>query len=178
LDDGADDGAPVEIIDSLLASMPLGLVVLDAAVMAAEGGDYRQIAEKVRQGLGLHHGLFALDTLEYLQKGGRIGKARALMAKMLKIKPMIILREGMVHELAKERTRRRAIARLGRVVRDFAPIEELAVVYSGEPASAAALADELKDLLPQGREPILTQFGPVIGTYTGLGALGIGLLRA
>ncbi|MCH7625408.1 MAG: DegV family protein, partial [Chloroflexi bacterium] len=57
-------------------------------------------------------------------------------------------------------------------------IEELAVVYSGEPASATALAEELKDLLPEGREPILTQFGPVIGTYTGLDALGIGLLRA
>ena len=67
-------GEAVEIIDSRLAAMPLGLVVLEAAALAAEGGSHQEVAEKVRQGLNLHHGLFALDTLEFLQKGGRIGK--------------------------------------------------------------------------------------------------------
>ena len=174
----ADVQCPIEVVDSFQASMGLGMAAMAAARSAADGGDFESVAQAARDAVAKCECFALLDTLEYLEKGGRIGKARALMAKMLNIKPMIILREGMVHELAKERTRKRAIARLGRVVRDFAPIEELAVVYSGEPASARALADELKDLLPEGREPILTQFGPVIGTYTGLDALGIGLLKA
>ena len=158
--------------------MGLGMAALAAARSAADGGDFETVVQAARDAVGKCECFALLDTLEYLEKGGRIGKARALMGKLLRIKPMIILREGMVDELAKERTRKRAIARLRTVARDFAPIKEMAVVYSGEPASAIALADDLKDLLPEGREPMLTQFGPVIGTYTGLGALGIGLLKA
>ena len=173
----AEVQCPIEVVDSLQASMGLGMVALAAARRSADGGDFESVAQTARDAVEKSECFALLDTLEYLEKGGRIGKARALLATLLKIKPMIILREGMVHELAKERTRKRAIARLGRVVRDFAPIEELAVVYSGEEASAAALAEELGDLLPEGREPILTQFGPVIGTYTGPNALGIGLLK-
>ena len=169
---------PLEVVDSYQASMGLGMVVLAAARRAVDGGDFESVAQTARDTVGKCECFALLDTLEYLEKGGRIGKARAFMATLLKIKPMIILKEGIVHELAKERTRKRAIARLGTLTRDFAPIEELAVMYSGESASAAALAEELRDLLPEGREPILTQFGPVIGTYTGPDALGIGLLRA
>ena len=174
----AEVQCPIEIIDSFQASMGLGMLALAAARSAADGGDFESVAQTARDAVGKCECFALLDTLEYLEKGGRIGKARALMATLLKIKPMIILREGMVHELAKERTRKRAIARLGRVARDFAPIEELSIVYSGDPSSAATLADDLRDLLPDGREPILAQFGPVIGTYTGPGALGIGLLKA
>lgn len=174
----ADSQGPIEVVDSYQASMGLGMAVLAAARRAADGGDFESVLQTARDAVGKCECFALLDTLEYLEKGGRIGKARAIMATLLKIKPMIILREGVVHELGKERTRKRAIARLGTVAREFAPIEELAVVYSGEPASAAALAEELGNLLPEGREPILTQFGPVIGTYTGPGALGIGLLKA
>ncbi|MEC8958706.1 MAG: DegV family protein, partial [Chloroflexota bacterium] len=84
-----DDGSAVEIIDSQLASIPLGLAVLDAAIMASKGGSVHDIAGQIRQRLSLHHGLFALDTLEYLQKGGRIGKARAFMGSVLHVKPIL-----------------------------------------------------------------------------------------
>ncbi|MCI0845728.1 MAG: DegV family protein, partial [Chloroflexi bacterium] len=67
----------VEIIDSQLASIPLGLAVLAAAEQAEQTDSYQQVAEKVRKDLPLTHGFFLLDTLEYLQKGGRIGKAQA-----------------------------------------------------------------------------------------------------
>ena len=174
----ADVQCPIEVVDSHQASMGLGMAALAAARSAADGCDFESVAQAARDAVGKCECFALLDTLEYLEKGGRIGKARAILGTLLKIKPMIILREGVVHELAKERTRKRAIARLGTLARDFAPIEELAVVYSGEAASAAALADELKDLLPEGREPILAQFGPVIGTYTGPDALGIGLRKA
>ncbi len=174
----ADLQCPIEVVDSYQASMGLGMVALAAARRAADAGDFQSVAQTARDAVERCECFALLDTLEYLEKGGRIGKARAIVATLLKIKPLIILKEGVVHELAKERTRKRAIARLGNVAREFAPIEELAVVYSGEQASAAALADELRDLLPEGHEPFLSQFGPVIGTYTGPDALGIGLIRA
>ena len=104
--------------------------------------------------------------------------AAGLAGKLLRIRPMIIIREGVVHELAKARTRARGIARLQRTAREFAPLEDLAVMHSTTPDDAAAIADILRDLLPQGREPFVARFGPVIGSYTGPGALGLGLLRS
>ena len=83
------DSSQVEIIDSRLASIPLGLAVLDAASILETGAEFHQAADKIRQGLDRHHGLFALDTLEYLHKGGRIGRARAFMGSVLSVKPIL-----------------------------------------------------------------------------------------
>ena len=91
---------------------------------------------------------------------------------------MIVVRDGEVHELAKERTRKRGIARLEREGRSFAPLDELCVLYSTRPEEAQTVARDMADLLPEGREPLIARFGPVIGTYAGPGALGLGLLRA
>ena len=118
------------------------------------------------------------DTLEYLEKGGRIGKARAMMGSVLKIKPMIIIREGQVHELAKARTTAKAVARLKQVARGFAPAEAVCVMYSTTPDVAQQVADDLRDMLPEGTETLIARFGPVIGTYAGPGAVGVGVLEA
>ena len=119
-----------------------------------------------------------LDTLEYLQKGGRVGKARAMLATLLSIKPMIILRDGVVDELGKERTHRKGMARLRRVTEGFAPLEELCVNYTTTPDEARAFGGELQSLLPEGKQPLLAQIGPAVGTYTGPSAIGVSLLRA
>ena len=119
-----------------------------------------------------------LDTLEYLQKGGRIGKAQALLGTLLRIRPMIILKEGEVHELGKERTRRKAIARLAQTAREFSPLDRLAVLYSTVRSDAEEVADSLTDLIADGEAPMVVQFGPALGTYVGPNSIGIGLLRS
>ncbi len=171
-----EDGPAVEIIDSQLASIPLGLAVLDAAVMAAESDDYLEIAVKVRQGLTSHHGLFALDTLEYLQKGGRIGKARAFMGSILSVKPILRLYDGEAHPVERPRNREKAMRRLVELAHDLAPVRRLAVIYSTDPDRMAALKQDLTDLLPAD-QIIEARFGSTLGTYIGPDALGVAVTQ-
>ena len=174
----ANVNCPIEVIDTYQASMGVGKAAMAVARVAQQGASLEEAATVAQQAAARSQCFVLLDTLEYLEKGGRIGKARALLGTLLSVKPMIIVRDGEVHELAKERTRRKGIARLQRVAGEFAPIEDLTVVYSTTPDDAHALAQSLRDMLPEDREPRIARFGPVLGTYVGPGALGIGLLRS
>ena len=174
---GMLEGDPqIEIIDSRLASISLGLTILDAAVVTAEGGDYLEIADRVRQGLSSQHGLFALDTLEYLQKGGRIGKAQAFMGSILHVKPILRLLDGEAHPVERPRNRDRAIRRLIELARELAPVRQLAVIYSTDPQPLAAMKQELSDLLPAD-QIIEARFGSTLGTYIGPDALGVAVTQ-
>ena len=169
---------PVEVVDTQQMSMGLGMTVMAAAAAVQKGCDLEEATAVVKRASELAQCIALFETLEYLQKGGRVGKAGALIGSLLRIRPMIIIRDGEVHELGKERSRPRGIARLQRTARDFAPVDELAVIYSTTPDDARAVADNLRDLLPDSKEPIIARYGPVIGTYAGPGALGLGLLRS
>ena len=169
-------GEAVEIIDSRLAAMPLGLVVLEAAALAAEGGSHQEVAEKVRQGLNLHHGLFALDTLEFLQKGGRIGKAQAFLGSVLKVKPILRLHEGEAHPVERPRNRERALHRLVELVKELGPVRRMAVIHSTDAERMAVLKQELTGLLPAD-QIIEARFGSTLGTYIGPDALGVAITQ-
>ena len=174
----AEIECPVEVVDSMQAGMGTGLVAIAAAKAALDGGDLQQVVSAAEDAASRCETYVLLDTLEYLQKGGRIGKARAMLATLLSIKPMIILREGIVDELGKERSHRKGMARLRRVTEEFAPLDELSVNYTTTPDEASAFAEQLKSLLPEGKEPLVAQIGPAVGTYTGPSAIGISLLRS
>jgi len=169
-------GEAVEIIDSRLAAMPLGLVVLEAAALAAEGGSHQEVAEKVRQGLDLHHGLFALDTLEFLQKGGRIGKAQAFLGSVLNVKPILRLHEGEAHPVERPRNRERAMHRLVELVKELGPVRRMAVIHSTDAERMAVLKQELTGLLPAD-QIIEARFGSTLGTYIGPDALGVAITQ-
>ncbi len=168
----------VEVVDSRQAGMGAGLVAIAAARVAQSGGDLRQVVSAAEDAIERCETYVLLDTLEYLQKGGRIGKARAMLGTLLSIKPMIILRDGVVQELGKERTHRKGMVRLRRVTEEFAPLDELCVVHTTTPDEARAFAEQLRPLLPEGKEPLLAQIGSAVGTYTGPSALGVCLLRS
>ncbi len=174
----AQVSCPIEVLDTYSVSMGVTMVAIEAARAASAGGDIGHVTGVAADAITRCQVFALLDTLEYLEKGGRIGKAQALLGTLLRVKPMIILREGVVHELAKERTRRKGIARLERTAREFAPLAGLAVMHSTTSDEADALAKSVAGLLTPGNEPMVMQFGPVLGTYTGPGALGIGLLSA
>ena len=171
-----DDGSSVEIIDSHLASIPLGLGVLDAVVMASEGRNVHEVAATIQQTLGLHHGLFALDTLEYLHKGGRIGKARAFMGSVLHVKPILRLQDGEAYPVERPRNRERAIRRLVELTQELAPVRRLAVIHSTDANRMAELKQSLSGLLPAD-QIIESQFGSTLGTYIGPDALGVAVTQ-
>ena len=169
---------PIEVIDTSQASMGLGVVAVAASRSAQLGAALDEVADVARSASDRSRYFALLDTLKYLEKGGRIGKARALLGTVLRIRPMIVISEGEVHELGKERTRARAIARLEALAREFGPLEELSVMYSTTPEDAHRIASNLRDLLPGDKTPIVTRAGPVVGTYAGPGCLAVGLLRS
>lgn len=172
-----DDGSSVEIIDSQLASIALGLAVLDAAAAASEGGDVHEVAAKARQGLGQYHGLFALDTLEYLQKGGRIGKARAFMGSVLHVKPILRLKNGEAHPVERPRNRERAMRRLMELTQELAPVRRLAVIHSTDEERMVELKQDLTGILPA-EQIIEARFGSTLGTYIGPDALGVAIAQS
>lgn len=174
---GNDGAGRVEIVDSRLASISLGLVALAAAQSAQTADSLQGLASRVRQDLPLTHGLFMVDTLEYLQKGGRIGKAQAFLGSVLSVKPILRLQDGEAHPVGRLRNRERALGRLVEMARELAPARRLAVIHSTAPEEAAGLRHQLADLLPFD-EIVSARFGPALGTYLGPGALGIGLTCA
>jgi DegV family protein with EDD domain len=168
---------PIEVVDTRQASLATGLVALAAARAAQAGASLAEVAEEARKASGEVSVFFMVDTLEYLQKGGRIGKAAAFLGGLLNVKPLLTIRDGEVHPLERARTRRKAVARLLELVRQAAPVRELAVMHSTTPEDAEELARQVAPLLSEGQ--VLTgRLGSVVGTYAGPGMLGVGLRRA
>ena len=174
----ANVGCAVEVLDTLQASMGVGLVAIAAARAAQAGGSIEEVTAVAKSAIERCQCMALLDTLEYLQKGGRIGKAQALVGTLLKVKPIIIVLDGEVNNLAKERTRRKAVARLRRAVEEFSPLDSVAVMYSTSRDEADRLAADVESLVTSGESPTVVQFGPALGTYVGPDALGVSLLTA
>ena len=174
----ANVGCPVEVLDTLQASMGVGLIAIAAARAAQAGGSIEEVTAVAKSAIERCQCMALLDTLEYLQKGGRIGKAQALVGTLLKVKPIIIVLDGEVNNLAKERTRRKAVARLRREVEDFSPLDSAVVMYSTSRDEADRLAADVESLVTSGESPTVAQFGPALGTYMGPDALGVSLLAA
>ena len=171
------DSAAIEIIDSARASISLTLVVVAAAQLARQAASFREVAEQVRRDLELTSSFFSLDTLEYLQKGGRVGKAQAFVGSLLSVKPILTLKDGEVHPLERPRNQERAMRRMVELIREQGPAQQLGVIYSTEPERAADLRSRLSNLQPA--DQIITcRFGPALGTYVGPGAVGVAVTTA
>ena len=170
--------ADIRIIDSRLASIPLGLVVLSAAQLAQiAGAEAEAVAIQVQCALPNTQCFFLLDTLDYLQKGGRIGKAQAFLGGVLSVKPILGVRDGQVHPIERPRSRQRGMVRLAELARQSAPVRQLAVIYSTDLEMAHRLRQDLADLLPKD-QVVVARFGAALGTYIGPNAVGVALTRA
>lgn len=178
-------GPKVEVIDTLQASMALGLIVMQVADAVRAGATFQHAVELARS-LGQRARFFGLlDTLEYLHRGGRVGSAQLYLGSLLSIKPILGMVDGEAHPIDRARSRQKGIARLVEIARREAPLTGLAVLYGEDKGAADALAATLNDLAPapspgQARPggPIISQFGPVLGTYLGPEALGVCLIKA
>ncbi len=163
----------VEVIDSRFATMGEGLLAIVAA--ASAGGEPAACADTVREAIGRTEVFGTLDSLESLRRGGRIGAAQSLLGSLLSIKPVIEVRDGVVEPESRQRTRSRSLAYLVDKLAAARPIERLAVVH--------AAADDLDEFLAMvakvysREETIVSYIGPVIGSHTGKGTIGICLQR-
>ena len=151
----ANAGCPIEVVDSLQASMGIGLMALVASRAAATGADLPTIVSAVADASSRVKCTTLLDTLEYLQKGGRIGKAQALVGTLLSFKPMIEVTDGLVHPFARPRSRKKGVARLIERVRELAPVDQLVILHSTTPDEANDLRAQLADLTDT--EPIIAR---------------------
>jgi DegV family protein with EDD domain len=171
-----DKKCRVEVLDSKLFCMALGLVVIGAAKQAREGANLDNVVDIAKGLYSRIHVRMAFDTLEYMRRGGRIGAAEAFMGRMLDVKPILTLKDGMAMPVVRRRTRAKAIEYLRKFAASFDNIAELAVAHTTTPEDAVGLVDELDDVFPKERV-YLSVIGPVVGTHLGPGALGIAVVE-
>lgn len=169
------DTIDVRVIDSQTVTAALGLLTLAAARAAKAGQSLDEVASFVQQQAG-HVRLFAaLDTLENLRKGGRIGAAQAMLGSMLSVKPLITVTDGAVAEAGKQRTRGKSLDRLIELAKEngAANATKVAVMH-GDAPDVEAFIDKVCEALGCARgDVILADVGAVVGTHTGRGAIGI-----
>jgi DegV family protein with EDD domain len=170
-------GKRVRVIDSAMVSMPLGLMVLAAARRASEGADAAEVADLVGE-LRPHVGVyFVVATLENLRRGGRIGRASALLGSVLQVKPVLTIQEGQVTPLERVRTQEKALGRLVELVRGVDRGHGICAIvgHAAAPEAAERLAgdiDSISDTL------LMQSLGPVVGAHAGPGTVGVGCYPA
>lgn len=168
------DEAPVVVVDSRSASMGVGFQALHAAELADAGADAEEIAAIVRAEELRFPVAFFVDTLEYLQQGGRIGRAAALIGDVLQLKPLLRIDEGQVVPLERTRTRARAIDGLVDFVRGLGAVERVAALYATDPADGDLLARRLREECGLPAERVFaTRIGPAVAVHIGPGAMGV-----
>jgi len=167
---------PIEVIDSKTVSMALGLIVIAAATMAKTGKSLQQVAEDVKQVVSSVKLLVLFDTLKYLAKGGRIGKAKSLLGSVLSVKPILTIKDGEFVPVGQVRSRSKGIERLFDFAKDTADIEDLAVIHSTTPDEAKSLAERISSILSL-KQVRIARLGPVLGVHGGPGVLAIAFRR-
>lgn len=166
---------PVEVMDSRSTSLGMGLIALEAAGLARRGASLEEILTAVHGWIARSRLCAALDTLDYLAKGGRIGRAKHLLGTLVRVRPVLAIKDGEVQPVKQLRTRTQAVDFLVRYAEEHRPLHALGVVYSTSLEDAEALADRLAGLHP--RDAIrFGRVGPGLGSHTGPGTLGIALL--
>jgi DegV family protein with EDD domain len=167
----------IEVIDSQTVVMGLGLIVISAAKAAQAGASLGEVSDLVRGAMPRSHAIMVFDTLKYLAKGGRIGKARGLLGSLLSVNPILTMRDGEVAPLTRVRSRTAGMDYLYDFVAGFSHIEELAVEHATTPDEADSLLERLGSLHP--KECIYkSTVSPVIGTYVGPHVLSVSVLEA
>ena len=170
------EGGAVTVVDAGTASAGHMLQVIAAAEDAARpDATAESVAEAARVRAGSGYGYAMVDTLEYLQRGGRIGKAQAFMGSLLKVKPILRVADGEVLPVDRPRNLRRGLQRLEELVREVGPVSKLAVAYTTDARPAEEVRNRLSDLADP-ENTYTVQIGSAIGTHIGPGAVAVSTL--
>jgi DegV family protein with EDD domain len=171
------DPTRVHVIDSQLVSMSLGLITLAASEMVARGGDAAGVVEQVTGMREMVQTYFSVATLEFLRRGGRIGRASAMLGSVLQVKPVLCIRDGLVTPLERVRTFDRALNRVVELTREVDRGKGLCVIvgHADAEADAERVARELE---PHCDTLLIQPLGPVVGAHAGPGVVGVGCYPA
>lgn len=165
------DKCRIEVVDSRSVSMGLGLIAIAGAERAKLGGTLEEVMETIRGAIQSTNILAMLDTMKYALRGGRLNRASRILGNVIKVKPMITIKDGEIVPAGVVRTRMKAADRLLEFVRKRnSYVEELAVVHNTMPKDADCLCERLKALLP-GKQPHMAKVGAGLGVHSGPGTL-------
>lgn len=173
----AVDPERITVVDSKTVAMAMGFIVLEAARLGQQGAPRAAIAQRVDHLLPRAHVVCTIDTLTYLERGGRIGRAQALLGALLNVKPLLAVIDGEVVPLGRARSRAQALDRLVDILQRDGKLSHLAVLHGAAATEAARLRERVLSRYPELTIP-LAEIGPVIGTHTGPGVIGFTYLTA
>jgi len=162
----------IEVVDSQSATMGLGLVAIAAARRANEGATMDEVLEAAHRAVPRTYGMALLDTLKYALRGGRLSKAGVLVGSLVRVKPMLSIKSGLIGPSGVTRTREKGIERLMEFVKKHLPIDDVSVVYSTSPGEAQTLAESIQSLAPDSR-PIMARLGSALGVHGGPGTVAV-----
>lgn len=165
----------IEVVDTRSVSLGLGLMVLKAAQSAKEGKSKQEILTELRRRMAANKILFVVDTLEYLQRNGRIGKAQAFVGGLLNVKPLLTVEDGVVSPVEKVRGKAKAKERLVERLVEMVPpgsAELGAVLHAASPDEGAEIAARLNRWY-DGLTFHVEELGPTVGSHAGPGTLGV-----
>ena len=165
----------VEVVDSQWAVMAQGFIAIATARAAQDGANMDTLLDLTHRNVNRVDMRAVFDTLEYLRRGGRIGRASALMGSMLKVNPIIALKDGLVEPAGRTRSRAKAIDFLYDFVASFPHVEEIAVEDADCPDDGDLLVERLSSLCPD-NSIYRSKTTPVIGTHTGPGLLLVAVM--
>lgn len=175
--------ANIELVDSLSTSMAMGYPVLAAARAAAQGASLRECRALVEKGCANSGVLFAVSTLEFLRRGGRIGGAAAFLGTTLNLKPILELREGRIEAVERVRTMNKAIDRLLDLfverIGSRRPVQ-IAGLHANAPEEGRLLLDRALQRfnVSEVSDTVLSEISPVLGTHTGPGTIGLAYMTS
>jgi len=164
----------VEVVDSKSVSMSMGMLVIAAAREAMAGKSLDQVADFVRRLVPSLHLMILVDTLRYVIRGGRLNKPTGLVGSVLRVRPLLTVKEGDLSVVGVARTKAKAVERLVTFAKSFSRVKEIAVAYTTEHDEARHLLDRLKAAFPEATS-YLTRVGPSLGTHAGPGAMGVAI---
>ena len=167
----------IEIIDSQMVAMSMGLIVISVANAVKAGANLDKAADLARRAIPRSHLIAYFDTLKYLAKGGRIGKAQGLLGSMLSVKPILTIREGEMAPLTRVRSLTAGLDYLYNTAASYSNIEGIAVEHATTPDDADKLVARLGAIFPKERI-YRSVISPVVGTYAGPNALALTILEA
>ena len=167
----------VELIDSLTVAGGLGLVVLSAANQAKKGMNLDKLVEYTRKALTRSHFVVYFDTLKYLAKGGRIGKAAGLLGSVLSFKPILTVKDGEMSPVTRLRSRAAGLEYMHNFIAGFKNIESISIEHSTETESTDTIAKRFAETYP--KIPVMrSAVSPVLGVYGGPNAFAVTVLEA
>jgi len=168
----------IEVIDSEAVAMGLGLIVIAAAKQAKQGAKLKELVEFVHRAKKRSHFVTYFDTLKYLAKGGRIGKARGLLGSLLSVKPILTVREGEMAPITRVRSMNAGLEYVFNFASGYAgKIEAMAIEHTTTITEADTLAARVNDFFPKA-QIYRSMVSPVLGTYGGPGAFALTVLEA